>query len=308
MAADPPIRAAGAVLGRWNGMVREVALVHRPRYDDWSLPKGKPDPGEHPLRTAVREVTEETGVVPRLGPRLPTVSYLTAKGPKRVDYWAAEIAEEGRFRPDDEVDELVWAPVPEALGTLSYPHDVEVLRAYTALPERTRPVIVLRHASAGEKRYWQDRDLVRPLDDRGRWEAAELSRLLRAYAPRRLVSSATARCVESLLDYASAMGVPFVAEQDFTLNSTTPERAAARFRELLGSRDGTDGNSGLDGLVVCTHGELIPALARAACPGERLPEDPSLRKASFWVFHREPGPDGAAVSVERHAVRERPGG
>ena len=295
MAADPEIRAAGAVLGRWNGAVREVALVHRPRYDDWSLPKGKPDPGEHPLRTAVREVTEETGSVPRLGPRLPTVSYLTAKGPKRVDYWAAEVAEEGPFRPDHEVDALKWTPLPEAFGLLSYPHDAEVLRAYAALPARTRPVVVLRHASAGEKRDWRDRDLVRPLDDRGRRESAELSLLLRAYAPRRVISSATARCVESVLDYASALDVVFAAEQDFTLGSATPERAAARFRELLGSR-------GADGILVCTHGELIPVLARAACPGEGLPADPSLRKASFWVFH-QPGPDGGApVSVERHAV------
>lgn len=300
MAADPEIRAAGAVLGRWNGAVREVALVHRPRYDDWSLPKGKQDPGEHPLRTAVREVTEETGTVPRLGPRLPTVSYPTARGPKRVDYWAAEAAEEGPFRPDDEVDALKWTPLPEAFGMLSYPHDAEVLHAYAALPARTRPVIVLRHASAGEKKDWRGRDLVRPLDDRGRRESAELSLLLRAYAPRRVISSATARCVESLLDYASALDVAFAAEQDFTLGSTTPERAAARFRELLGS-------SGSDGVLVCTHGELVPVLAREACPGEGLPEDPSLRKASFWVFHREPGPDGAPVSVERHAVREPSG-
>ncbi len=294
MEADSMIRAAGAVLGRRRGPVREVALIHRPKYDDWSFPKGKREPGEHPLRTAVREVAEETGTIPLLGPRLPGVSYLTAKGPKHVDYWAAEAAEEGVFRPGAEVDELAWITVEEARGLLSHPHDAGVLDAYAALPERTSPVIVLRHASAGEKRYWHDRDLVRPLDDRGRWEAAELARLLRCYAPRRVVSSATARCLESVLDYASALDVPLVADQAFTLHSTTRERAAGRLRELLDEEYG--------GLVVCTHGELIPALARTACPGAGLPEDPSLRKASFWVFHL--CHDGTPVSVERHAVRD----
>lgn len=302
MAADLPIRAAGAVLARWSGPVREVALVHRPKYDDWSLPKGKSGSGEHPLRTAVREVTEETGIVPRLGPRLPSVSYLTAKGPKRVDYWAAEVAEEGPFLANDEVDLLRWVPLPEAFGLLSYAHDAGVLRAFEALPARTRPVIVLRHASAGEKKYWPDRDLVRPLDDRGRWEATELSRLLRAYAPRRVVSSATARCLESLLDYAFAQDVPLVADQAFTLNSTTQDRAVARFRELVAECDGSG-----DGLIVCTHGELVPGLVEESCPEEGRPEDPALRKASFWVFHREPGPDGALVSVERHGVRDQAG-
>ncbi|WP_106403507.1 NUDIX hydrolase [Actinocorallia populi] len=302
MAADPPIRAAGAVLGRRDGAVREVALVHRPRYGDWSLPKGKPHAGEHPLRTAVREVAEETGVTPRLGPRLPSVEYETAKGLKRVDYWAAEAGEAAPFLAGDEVDRWEWVPLEEAFGRLSHAPDTAVLEAYAALPERTRPVVVLRHASAGEKRDWRDRDLVRPLDDRGRRESAEMSRLLRAYAPRRVFSSATARCLESLLDYASALDVPLLAEQAFTLGSTTPERAAARFGELVGSRD-----DGLDGLVVCTHGELVPVLAREACPRDGLPADPSLRKASFWVFHREPGPDGAVVSAERHAVGDRYG-
>ncbi|GAA0959167.1 NUDIX hydrolase [Actinocorallia libanotica] len=299
MAADPPvIRAAGTVLGRPGAAGREVALVHRPRYGDWSLPKGKAAAGEHPLRTAVRETAEETGVTPRLGPRLPSVEYETARGPKRVDYWAAEAAAADPFSAGDEVDRWEWVPLAEARDRLTYAHDAGVLAAYAELPEHTRPVIVLRHAPAGEKRHWHDRDLVRPLDDRGREEAAVLSRLLHSYAPRRAFSSATARCLESLLDYAFALDVPLVADQSFTLASTTPERAAARLRELLGSPGEEH-----DGLVVCTHGELVPVLARAACPPDRLPADPSLPKASFWVFHRAPGADGAVVSVERHDVR-----
>jgi 8-oxo-dGTP pyrophosphatase MutT (NUDIX family)/phosphohistidine phosphatase SixA len=299
MAADGTIRAAGAVLTRGSGAAREVVLVHRPRYDDWSFPKGKADPGEHPLLTAVRETEEETGLRPRLGPRLPTVRYETPRGPKRVDYWAAEAVGGSPFTANDEVDRWEWVPIPEALGLLAHAQDAEVLRARAALPERTRPVILLRHASAGDKRRWQDRDLLRPLDGRGRREAAELARLLRAYAPRKAVSSATARCLESLLDYAAELRLPLVAEQDFTLGAATPERAAARFRGLLDT--GADGAE--DGAVVCTHGELVPALVRAACPDDALPADPALRKGAFWVFHQ--GPDGALVSLERHAAGER---
>ena len=97
------ILSAGAVLwrrGRRPGT--EVLLVHRPKYDDWSLPKGKREPGEHVLLTAVREVLEETSVRPVLGPRLPTTEYLARGRPKQVDYWSAARARcRGRAQPRD---------------------------------------------------------------------------------------------------------------------------------------------------------------------------------------------------------------
>ena len=83
------IRAAGAVLWRPGPSGTEILLVHRPRYDDWSLPKGKQEPGEHIVVTAVREVQEEASIVPVLGPHLRDVWYLAHGQPKRVDYWAA---------------------------------------------------------------------------------------------------------------------------------------------------------------------------------------------------------------------------
>ena len=123
------VRAAGGVVWRRAGPVR-ILVVHRPRYDDWSLPKGKADDGESDEECALREVREETGLTCRLGPELPSTSYRDNKGrAKVVRYWAMEpIADDG-FTPNAEVDELRWLPVPETLALLSYDHDRPVVRA-----------------------------------------------------------------------------------------------------------------------------------------------------------------------------------
>ncbi len=130
----PPVLAAGGVVWRRDGDGRvEVVLIHRARYDDWSLPKGKLDPGETDEQAACREVTEETTLVTELGPELPSTTYLDRSGKhKRVRYWAMTVTG-GEPRGSHEVDQAEWVPLEEAAGRLSYPHDVEVLRALTAV-------------------------------------------------------------------------------------------------------------------------------------------------------------------------------
>jgi 8-oxo-dGTP diphosphatase len=114
----------------------EVLLVHRPKYDDWSLPKGKCGEGEDDFACAVREVGEETGLRVEPGAELPTTRYHDAKGrPKVVRYWSMR-ALDGRFEPSDEVDEVRWVPLDDAGRELSYDHDREVL---AALPAAWRP-------------------------------------------------------------------------------------------------------------------------------------------------------------------------
>ena len=126
------VRAAGGVVWRRRRGVVEVMLVHRPRYDDWSLPKGKADPGEPDEECALREVWEETGLRCRLGPELASASYTDRKGrPKMVRYWAMT-AGDGVFEPHDEVDEVRWLALDEARELLTYPRDGEILTSLVA--------------------------------------------------------------------------------------------------------------------------------------------------------------------------------
>jgi 8-oxo-dGTP diphosphatase len=126
------VKASGGVVWRRSGDGPiEVVVVHRPRYDDWSLPKGKLDPGESWEEAALREVEEEVGLRCRLGEELPPVGYRDNKGrAKAVRYWLMEAEDDGApFTPNAEVDEMRWVDVEEAAALLSYPHDAELVRA-----------------------------------------------------------------------------------------------------------------------------------------------------------------------------------
>ena len=128
------VRAAGGVVWRSDGEDGSVhvLVVHRPRYDDWSLPKGKADAGESDAECALREVQEETGLTCRLGAELPSTSYRDNKArPKTVRYWAMEpVSGGGAFTPNAEIDEIRWLPVAEAVKLLSYEHDRSVVQAF----------------------------------------------------------------------------------------------------------------------------------------------------------------------------------
>jgi 8-oxo-dGTP diphosphatase len=299
MIADDLIQAAGAVLWRDGDAGPEVALIHRPKYDDWTFPKGKVDKGEHVLDAAVREVWEETGMTPRLGRPLSPQTYVADGRTKRVHYWAATVRETGGgdgFVPGDEVDRLEWWPVPEAGRRLSYERDVELLREFAAGPLRTTTVIILRHASAGDRKDWRDLDLLRPLDRRGRSVARDLAGPLAAYAPDRLISSTTARCVETLLPYARVMGTGVTTDPAFTVDEDGDvgpggrARARDRIGELVAEAVST---------LVCTHGEMAPDLLAELCerfgrPGRR---GRAPRKGGFWVLHLVTGEAGEVTGI-----------
>lgn len=286
------VHAAGAVLWRDGPGPRdgpEFAVIHRPRYDDWSFPKGKVDRGEHVLRAAVREIEEETGIVARLGRRLPTSRYPIGERTKQVDYWAARPVASSAFTPNEEVDELVWLPAGETEARLSYRHDIDLLHEFLRGPSRTSPLVILRHASAGEKTAWREADSLRPLDTTGRREAAALAGLLHAYGPLRVISSATARCLETVLPYARLTRASIGTDAAFTVGDTGPEASVARLLALARTP-----------MVVCTHGEIVSELVTGLCKelGEKVPDDPSLRKAEFWVAHLT---DSALPALERHS-------
>ena len=211
MARERPLTAAGAVTwrrcaprpGSSGKRGVEVLLVHRPRYDDWTFPKGKPDPGEDLVATAVREVAEETAQLVRLGHPLPDTRYRVAGGPKRVSYWAARVVGETAtpFTPNREIDDLRWVRPGDARRLLSYEHDLDLLDAFLALRDvkahRTRTLVVVRHGKAKAREHWRRDDLLRPLTPSGRGRADALVPLLEAYGVRRVVSSPARRCVDT---------------------------------------------------------------------------------------------------------------
>jgi 8-oxo-dGTP pyrophosphatase MutT (NUDIX family)/phosphohistidine phosphatase SixA len=284
-----PIRAAGGVVARpgANGRPR-VAVVHRPRHNDWSLPKGKLHPGEHPVTAARREVEEETGVRAAVGIRLPSVSYQVAlsRAPdapladKVVDFWAMRFEADGGFTAGRETDELAWLDVDEARTRLSYDRDVVVLNAFAALPPVRDPIVVVRHALAGDPEAWTGSDAERPLDAEGAARAAALAEPLACFAPVRLVSAPPLRCVQTLEPLAHllrANGRPAMT-RGITVDAAfgedaDPTVAAARLRAFAALPGGT---------VICSQGKLIPPLL-AVLTGGTAASYPT-RKGGAWVL------------------------
>ncbi|MFC4067829.1 NUDIX hydrolase [Actinoplanes subglobosus] len=250
-------RAAGGVLYRRSGDRVEVCLVHRPRYDDWSLPKGKLTGGEHPLAGALREVGEETGAeaIPQL--RLPDVDYVMPDGrAKNVAYWLMAATTDGPVRDTGEVDEVAWLPLEEAVGLLSYAEEKTVLAGVAALPPVTAVIALVRHARAGERKAWAGRDELRPIDPIGAGQADRIATLLTPMRPRRLVAATPLRCAQTLEPLAAATGRPIVQDGAFAETSGpdgVPARVASARARLAELR-------GFERAVVCSQGKLMPHL------------------------------------------------
>ncbi|RJK97715.1 NUDIX hydrolase [Vallicoccus soli] len=278
--SDAVVLAAGAVCWRPGGPDGvEVAVVHRPRYDDWSLPKGKVDPGEHLVATALREVREETGLGVHLGRPLGATSYLALGRPKRVHYWAARVVD-GAFEPNDEVDGLEWRTVQDARDRVHRESDRAVLAEFARLPVQTAPVLVLRHAKARSRKAWGGDDALRPLAPEGEEQAARLPALLAAWEPERVVSSPATRCVGTL---AHLDADPELVDE---LSEGGLEAAPAAAPDLL-ERLVHDGRPAL----LCSHRPVLPSLvARARDLADGTPVDLGLdarplRPGELLVLH-----------------------
>jgi Predicted NTP pyrophosphohydrolase len=187
------VRAAGGLLWRERDGVVEVALVHRPKHQDWSFPKGKLRPGEHPLAAACREVAEETGAGFVVGRRLPSTTYQapTPDGvvDKVVDYWSMRAHGEVTFLPSKEVDQLRWAPLDEVADTLTYHRDREVVAAFAAAPRTVATVLLAQPAEPERPEAWDGPDVTRPLTAAGEAYAARFAALLACFTPARVVSA-----------------------------------------------------------------------------------------------------------------------
>jgi phosphohistidine phosphatase SixA/ADP-ribose pyrophosphatase YjhB (NUDIX family) len=281
------IRAAGGVLWRATAEASpeaaiEVALIHRPRYADWTLPKGKLASGESEVDGAIREVLEETGYHVRLGRPLGETRYMKSQDgyerPKVVRWWAMEAAA-GAFSPTREVDELRWMTMAEAHQLLSRAEDRELLERFVRGPAPTRIVLLVRHASAGSRATWQGDDRLRPLDDCGRLQADELVRLLAHFDPSLILSADFARCRQTVEPLAASLGLPIreVAELG-ELGYPGHEGTAARLVRTVGGTHDT--------VVICSQGEVIPDLLERLAGEDDidLPSPLVTKKGGTWAL------------------------
>jgi len=287
--ADPlkTIRAAGGVLwrpvtGAPEGANIEVALIHRPRYDDWSLPKGKLAPGENEIEGAVREVLEETGYRVRVGRPLGEVRYMKTSGsgsrPKVVRYWAMQ-ADGGGFTPNREVDELRWMTLDEAGKALTHPHDEKVLDRFVRGPVLSGAVLLVRHARAGERVEWKGDDRARPLDETGRAQAEELVRPLSRFDVDDIISADFVRCVQTVQPLAEAIGATVKEEELFSeIGYPAHEDEALHYVRKLGES--------LSTTVVCSQGDVIPDLLHRLASADHvdLPEPFECKKGGFMAL------------------------
>lgn len=275
-------RAAGGVVWRPVGGGIEVCVVHRPQYDDWSLPKGSVKRDEHPLLAALREVREETGVrgYPQL--RLPDVAYTLPSGaPKTVEFWSMRADDADPVPVDDpaEVDKVSWLAPSAAERLLTYPSDARLVARVADLPPITACVPLVRHASAGDRKGWDGNDALRPIDDLGKRQAAGLADVLAPFAPSRLYAANPLRCKQTLEPLAERLGLPIVSDSAFA-EPPSPDELPARARlaadRLAELRDA-------EPAVICSQGKLMPPLL-ALLDGGEDPAEYKTPKGGGWVL------------------------
>ena len=301
----PPVLAAGALAWREGAAGVEVMLVHRPRYDDWSVPKGKLDKGETFPAAAVREVAEETGYRVRLHRPLPASVYLLPDGrTKIVQYWTATVRAQVAPGPENprEVDEVRWVGLDAAIALLTRQSDVvtvETLRRHVEAEElQTVPIIVQRHAAALARAKWRKGEKSRPLNAKGRKQAQALPPLLDAFDPSRVMSSPRKRGKVTVEPIATSAGLVVKTKDELTEagHAEQPSRTKAVVERVLHEARAT---------VVCTHRPVLPTViatvrelsARGAAL--ELPrQDPFLAAGEALVLHTTPG--GSVVAIERH--------
>lgn len=278
---DGVVRAAGTVLwrpSRRHGM--RIALVHRPRYDDWSLPKGKADHGELPPVTAARETLEETGFRAAIGRSLTTVSYRTSAGPKVVQYFAGRCLD-GGFVPNKEVDRLEWLPAARARELMTYEFDRAVLNTFALQDPALPGVLLVRHARAGSRDSWDGRDADRPLDGKGRRQAAALVPVLRAFHPTAVHSAPVERCWATVTPTAEALGLPVQAQPALTEEAYRDDPAAARRAVVEFAAHAEPGTA----VVACSQGGVIPGVIKSLAGRFGVPiGQVGTPKAATWYL------------------------
>jgi 8-oxo-(d)GTP phosphatase len=289
LASPPDVRAAGVVTFRPG---REVLLVHRPKYDDWSFPKGKLERWEHSTAAAVREVAEETGVHVRLGPPVSSQRYQVGRRMKSVDYWTGRAVGDddvSRYRPNHEIDQVAWVRIDKAEVTLSYDYDRVTLAEALKVRRRTQPIVVLRHARARSRNTWKADDQLRPLLKTGAHDSERLVPLLAAYNITRVISSPSLRCMQTVAPYAEMTGWEVETRRRLAEGQATVKGIQKLVDEIFDDDQG---------VVVCSHRPVLPQVydALGLRNGRRGDE---LAPGEMLVLHVR---RSKIIAVERHRI------
>jgi 8-oxo-dGTP pyrophosphatase MutT (NUDIX family)/phosphohistidine phosphatase SixA len=283
--------AAGAVVTRKGG---DVLLVHRPKYNDWSFPKGKLEPGEHITTAAVREVAEETGLDIRLGPPLRTQRYRPENGERRMKrayYWVGRVVGDhdvSSYRPNTEIDEVAWLPLEDARKRLEYDYDRATLAEYEKVRKKSYPLVVLRHGRAKSRKAWTKDDRERPLTKAGEFQAEQVVPVLGAYGVTRVLTSSNRRCWRTVAPYADVAGLDMEDTDDLTEEDATPQTVAGQVHHLMAAKEAS---------VLCTHRPVLPWVFEALGVGHQ-----QLAPGSVFVVHHR---RGRVIATEHHDVSFR---
>lgn len=306
---ETAVYAAGGVVWRIVDGKLLVLLIHRTKYRDVTLPKGKVDPGEMLAETAAREVYEETGIRVALGVPVGVSRYrLPSKRTKIVHYWAAEATDAAirasTFVPNKEIAAIEWVTAKKAVSRLSYPVDVEIIENFLRLVEegvlRTFPIIALRHAKALSREEWEGADAARPLAPRGKKQANSIVGPLLAFGARKIVSSPAVRCTKTVTPLASALGRK--VEKTPLISQDAWEDGESDARTIIGQRV-----RARKAAVLCSHGPVLPdilselALATGTLRGSYLGSASALEPGAFSVVHLSvDNPGSGIVAIETH--------
>jgi phosphohistidine phosphatase SixA/predicted NUDIX family NTP pyrophosphohydrolase len=279
------IRAAGAVLWREvRPFELEIAIVHRPKFEDWTFPKGKVEDGESAIQAAYREVLEETSVDPIFGPYIGDAEYEIDGEMKKVHYWMAKAPKViSNFVPNDEIDRLEWVSTKQARHFLTYDVDREILKFFRDTPRHGNVIVLLRHAKAIKRSDWSGDDSDRPLSFEGQKVANKLAQHLSMFALDEIHSSDAYRCMSTIEPLYQKLGVTKVLTDQLSeyLFEKDDNLAAKYVREL--AKFG--GN-----YLVCSHNPILPIILDYLT---KYPEDFNLDReldpADAWIVHHRGG-------------------
>ncbi len=285
--AKEHIFAAGTVIFKGRGLNQKIAVIHRPHREDWSFPKGKIDAPESAPAAAVRETLEETGLHVVLHQSLTPQEYIFDNLPKTVFYWRARLVKPPVFVPNDEADQLVWVSLKAALKLLTYEVDRQLAKeAFKA--KDTKPLILLRHATAEKRIEWSDRyskaippDSFRPLTPAGIMQSHLIGDLLSAFGINKVVSSDSIRCVATVSPYAASQELALEAHQNLSeLGWEFNNKSGLKLIRKLAKLN--------QPVVICGHRPALPALAQAIGDEFDFGDiDASLPPAGMLIIHRD---------------------